>query len=187
MRVRPLQTPNRPSCRHTGKMNEMKYLLATSALALVASGSFAQADMSVASQANRYDKTDHLTFDSGFPVGPVDTSPVVSAAYDPVEEMTLSFIFHIDDGMAEQDVFYEKVPGSGEIYRPTAATRKHGCPAVRARRGSAAQLPRYVRHRPLSQGPPAGADPGGVVRGGRPRHLCPARTAPGRWIWSSPT
>lgn len=49
-------------------------------------------------------------------------------SYDAAENMTLSFIFHIDDGMAEQDVFYEKVPGSGEVFRPTAATRDMDAP-----------------------------------------------------------
>ena len=43
--------------------------------------------------------------------------------YDPKEEMTLAFIFHIDEQLAEQDVFYEKEAGSGEVFRPTGATR----------------------------------------------------------------
>lgn len=55
-------------------------------------------------------------------------TPIVKAAYDAPESMTLNFIFHIDDGMAEQDVFYEKVPGSGEVFRPTAATRDMDAP-----------------------------------------------------------
>lgn len=50
------------------------------------------------------------------------------ASYDAAENMTLTFIFHIDDGMAEQDVFYEKVPGSGEVFRPNAATRDMDVP-----------------------------------------------------------
>lgn len=48
--------------------------------------------------------------------------------YDAAEDMTLTFIFHIDDGMAEQDVFYERIPGSGEVFRPTAATRDMDAP-----------------------------------------------------------
>lgn len=66
--------------------------------------------------------------------GPVETdhptyaSAEVAASYDAPEKMTLSFIFHIDEQMAEQDVFYERVKGSGEVFRPTAATRDMGAP-----------------------------------------------------------
>ncbi len=60
--------------------------------------------------------------------GTVAETPVIKASYDAAEYMTLNFIFHIDDGMAEQDVFYEKIPGSGEIFRPTAATRDMDVP-----------------------------------------------------------
>ncbi|MEM7443772.1 MAG: hypothetical protein AAF414_10630 [Pseudomonadota bacterium] len=49
-----------------------------------------------------------------------------SGIYDAPVEMELTFIFHIDDGMTEQDVFYEREPGSGEVWRPTAATRDLG-------------------------------------------------------------
>ncbi|NVO58369.1 hypothetical protein HW561_21535 [Rhodobacteraceae bacterium B1Z28] len=52
----------------------------------------------------------------------------IKVSYDAAESMSLTFIFHIDDGMAEQDVFYEKVPGSGEVFRPTAATRDMDVP-----------------------------------------------------------
>lgn len=53
---------------------------------------------------------------------------ITKVSYDAAESMSLTFIFHIDDGMAEQDVFYEKVPGSGEVYRPTGATRDMDAP-----------------------------------------------------------
>lgn len=63
--------------------------------------------------------------------GPVTTSnpkyasaEAAAPSYDAPEQMTLSFIFHIDEQMAEQDVFYERVEGSGEVFRPTAATRE---------------------------------------------------------------
>ena len=49
-------------------------------------------------------------------------------AYEPREEMTLAFIFHVDEGLAEQDVFFEREPGSGEVYRPTGATRQLDAP-----------------------------------------------------------
>ena len=63
-------------------------------------------------------------------VGATDgaATPEGGAAYDPVEEMTLAFIFHIDEQLAEQDVFYEKESGSGEVWRPTAATRDMDAP-----------------------------------------------------------
>ena len=51
-----------------------------------------------------------------------------AAIYDAPVEMELTFIFHIDDGMTEQDVFYERAPGSGEVWRPTGATRDLGAP-----------------------------------------------------------
>lgn len=73
-------------------------------------------------------ETADIQFDSGVPVGSVANTQAIQAAFDAPEKMTLSFIFHIDDGMAEQDVFYEKVPGSGEVFRPTAATRDMDVP-----------------------------------------------------------
>ncbi|WP_299406889.1 hypothetical protein [uncultured Roseobacter sp.] len=69
-----------------------------------------------------------LEFDSGVPVGSVANTSATLATSAAPENMTLSFIFHIDEGMAEQDVFYEKVPGSGEVFRPTAATRDMEAP-----------------------------------------------------------
>ncbi len=48
--------------------------------------------------------------------------------HSPKEEMSLNFVFHIDEEMAEQDVFYEKEPGSGQVWRPTAATRDMNTP-----------------------------------------------------------
>ncbi len=48
--------------------------------------------------------------------------------YDAPVEMELNFIFHIDEALAEQDVFIEKVPGSGEVFRPTGATRDMDAP-----------------------------------------------------------
>ena len=56
------------------------------------------------------------------------TANVETIAYSQKEEMSLNFVFHIDEAMAEQDVFYEKVPGSGQIWRPTAATRDMSAP-----------------------------------------------------------
>ena len=51
-----------------------------------------------------------------------------NAAYDADESMSLTFIFHIDEDLAEQDVFFEKVAGSGEVFRPTGATRNMDAP-----------------------------------------------------------
>lgn len=75
-----------------------------------------------------YDESDHLNFDSGFAVGPSESLVAPVAAADPKEEMTFTFLFHIDEGLAEQDVFYERVPGSGDVFRPTAATRDMDAP-----------------------------------------------------------
>lgn len=71
-----------------------------------------------------------IEFDSG---GPLDDSALLKLAAAksytaPKEEMSLSFVFHIEEEMAEQDVFYEKEPGSGEVWRPTAATRDMSAP-----------------------------------------------------------
>ncbi|WP_300010511.1 hypothetical protein [uncultured Roseobacter sp.] len=73
-------------------------------------------------------ETQEVQFDSGVPVGNVANTSATPAVADAPEHMTLNFIFHIDEGMAEQDVFYEKVPGSGEVFRPTAATRDMDAP-----------------------------------------------------------
>ncbi|XWN32679.1 MAG: hypothetical protein ROR55_06140 [Devosia sp.] len=69
--------------------------------------------------------------DSGGPLetnNPKYASAEAATAYDAPEQMTLSFNFHIDEQMAEQDVFYERVRGSGEVFRPTAATRDMDAP-----------------------------------------------------------
>jgi hypothetical protein len=44
-------------------------------------------------------------------------------AYDAPVDFDLTFIFHIDQDLAEQDVYVERVPGSGEVYRPTKGER----------------------------------------------------------------
>ncbi|MDU9007108.1 hypothetical protein [Sedimentitalea todarodis] len=67
-------------------------------------------------------------FGSALSVSGAANAQVIKAAYDAPESMSLTFIFHIDDGMAEQDVFYEKISGSGEVFRPTAATRDMDAP-----------------------------------------------------------
>ncbi|MEM8849538.1 MAG: hypothetical protein AAGE03_05825 [Pseudomonadota bacterium] len=66
---------------------------------------------------------DEIEFDSGAAVEGDAPSTIVTAPGDPAEQMTLTFLFHIDEALAEQDVFYERVPGSGEVFRPTGATR----------------------------------------------------------------
>ena len=43
--------------------------------------------------------------------------------YDPPVSFDLTFVFHIDDDLAEQDVFIEREPGSGQVYRPTKGER----------------------------------------------------------------
>lgn len=49
--------------------------------------------------------------------------PALAEVYDPKDEMSLTFIFHIDEALTEQVVFYEQVPEAGEVFRSTKATR----------------------------------------------------------------
>ena len=56
------------------------------------------------------------------------TSAFADSNYDAPVSMELSFIFHIDEELAEQDVFYEREAGSGEVFRPTQATRNMTAP-----------------------------------------------------------
>lgn len=51
-----------------------------------------------------------------------------SKPYDSPVQLDLSFIFHIDEDLAEQDVFVERKPGSGLVYRPTKADRDMSLP-----------------------------------------------------------
>ncbi len=77
------------------------------------------------------DDFSHTEYDSGGAVGPIEHAPEVNimmASYEAKRTMSLSFMFHIDEGLTEQDVFFEKVPGSGEVFRPTAATRDMNAP-----------------------------------------------------------
>lgn len=100
--------------------------------------------------------------DSG---GPLDASDAVQSAaapagYDAREEMTLTFMFHIDEDLTEQDVFIERVPGSGEVYRPTGATKDMDAPLYAA----AAPVP----HTPLqteNTGPWPKGKPLGITLG----------------------
>ncbi|WP_299470851.1 hypothetical protein [uncultured Roseibium sp.] len=71
-----------------------------------------------------------LALSAAMPSMADDAVQMVSAdaAYDMDESMSLAFIFHIDEKLAEQDVFFEKVAGSGEVFRPTGATRNMDAP-----------------------------------------------------------
>lgn len=72
---------------------------------------------------------DLVEYDSGGPLDDGGLYKLAAATYEtPKENMSLNFVFHIDENMAEQDVFYEKEPGSGEVWRPTAATRVMSAP-----------------------------------------------------------
>ena len=48
--------------------------------------------------------------------------------YDAPVSLDLVFIFHIDEDLAEQDVFVEREPGSGQVYRPTGGERDMSLP-----------------------------------------------------------
>ena len=56
------------------------------------------------------------------------TSSSAPVTYEPTESMSLNFMFHIDEELTEQDVFFEKISGSNEVYRPTGATRNMQAP-----------------------------------------------------------
>ena len=61
----------------------------------------------------------------------VSTTGITSAAevqYDAPVQIDLNFIFHIDEDLAEQDIFVEREPGSGKVYRPTKAERDMSLP-----------------------------------------------------------
>lgn len=62
-------------------------------------------------------------------VTPISASFADDAAiHDAPVSMELSFIFHVDEGLTEQDVFFEREQGTGDIFRPTAADRNMGAP-----------------------------------------------------------
>lgn len=53
-------------------------------------------------------------------------------AYDAPVSLDLSFIYHVDADMHEQDVFIEREPGSGEVWRVTKADNNMNAPLYRA-------------------------------------------------------
>jgi hypothetical protein len=55
--------------------------------------------------------------------GAYATSETVPASYDMPVSIDINFVLHIDEDLAEQDVFIERVPGSGEVYRATKGDR----------------------------------------------------------------
>ncbi len=61
-------------------------------------------------------------------IGWAESQVANKTVYDTKESMSLTFIFHIDEDLAEQDVFYEKEPGSGKVWRPTGATKAMNAP-----------------------------------------------------------
>jgi len=63
-----------------------------------------------------------------------------SAVYDPPVALDVTFKLHIDDDFAEQDVFVEREPGAGEVFRPTKAERNM-------------KLPLYAAAKPVPQNP----------------------------------
>ncbi|WP_298920947.1 hypothetical protein [uncultured Roseobacter sp.] len=133
----------------------MKQKLLTTTCALILTVGTALAD-----QLNL--ETEHTQWDSGFPVGPIDVAQggEPDPQLDAREEMALTFIFHIDEDLTEQDVFYEKVPESGEVWRPTGATRDMDVPLY------ASADP--VKHTPLqteNTGPWKKGEPLGITLG----------------------
>lgn len=54
------------------------------------------------------------------------------ARHDAPVSFELTFRYHVADDVAEQDVFIESVPGSGEVWRPTQAERDLDAPLYAA-------------------------------------------------------
>ncbi len=52
--------------------------------------------------------------------------------HDAPVSFDLSFRYHVDDDVAEQDVFVERVAGSGEVFRPLPADRDFSVPLYAA-------------------------------------------------------
>lgn len=88
-------------------------------------------------------------------------------------KIDLRFIFHVDEDIAEQDVFYERVPGSGEVFRPTRSTPDMSLPLF-----AAAEPVRHTPHQPDNVGPWRRGAPLGITLGewfgakGRGRYEC---------------
>ena len=104
------------------QMNPRKMFLTTSALVALSAGlalttSLAFADESAEPRAR-----------------------IVKASYDAPVDLAFRFKRHIDDELAEQDVFIEREPGSGKVYRPTKGDRD-------------LSLPLYAAARPLEHAP----------------------------------
>lgn len=55
-----------------------------------------------------------------------------TTTYDAPVSLELTYLFHIDEDLAEQDVYIERVPGSGEVYRPTKGERNLNQPIYAA-------------------------------------------------------
>ncbi|MCG6883143.1 MAG: hypothetical protein LJE62_05240, partial [Silicimonas sp.] len=63
------------------------------------------------------------------------TATSVGAAeppYDAPVSMDLAFVYHLDADMPEQDVFIERTPGSGEVFRVTKKDRDYDQPIFAA-------------------------------------------------------
>lgn len=74
----------------------------------------------------------------GLMAGAAEAGP--AGAYDAPVELDLTFVFHIDEDLAEQDVYVERVKGSGQVFRATRADRDMAQPL-------------YTLDRPMSHDP----------------------------------
>ena len=80
--------------------------------------------------------------------------------YDAPVSFDLTFNFHIDDELAEQDIFVEKVPGSGQVYRPTVGERDLSLPLY-----TTAQPVEHTPFEPDNLGPWPKGKPLGITLG----------------------
>ena len=75
--------------------------------------------------------------------------------YDRPVDIDLTFLYHIDADMAEQDVFVERVAGSGEVFRATKGDRDLTQPIFAAAKAEE-HAPFEVETGPFPKGEPLG-------------------------------
>ncbi len=80
--------------------------------------------------------------------------------HDAPVSFDLSFRYHVADDIAEQDVFIERAPGSGEVWRPTPAERNLEAPLY-----AAAEPQRHMPFDASAIGPFPKGEPLGMTLG----------------------
>ena len=92
-------------------------------------------------------------------------SDVRYAAGDTVVSIKLAFVTHLDADLPEQDVYIERVPGSGDVYRVTRGDNDMSAPLY-----AAAETVEHDPFNPDSIGPHPKGKPLGITLGERLKH-----------------